>query len=369
MNAVKGIRATLLVPSAAFVVVAALAVAGLAGSAKADFTLTAAPAGQSVQQGQIASFTITASKNNGFSSPISLTATGLPVGMSATFSPQLLDTKATSTFAVSVGANVSAQAYTLTVSATGGGVTHTVTMGLTVTSPPAQNFTLAASPPSVTMLPGDTAAYTITTSGSSSGAVSFALAGAPTGATATFQPASVAVGGSTQLQVATKNSTLGGNYTLTITGTSAAKQQTVSVPLTLSATGKQFVITLPIVDPITGLAAPAPVPGPDGSSGLNLSLWNPNGQALQVSNLTVAIQSVSKAASAPENRPCTAADYSVLQFSGSYPISIAGGKTVMLGSRFDTSTWPRLKMLNTSENQDGCKGATVHLTFTGSGQG
>jgi hypothetical protein len=33
------------------------------------------------------------------------------------------------------------------------------------------------------------------------------------------------------------------------------------------------------------------------------------------------------------------------------------------------SQWPKISMLDTTANQDGCKGASLVLTYSGSGQG
>jgi hypothetical protein len=354
-----GIGAAVLVTAA---IVAATGPFQLSASAKADFTLAATPTSRTAQQGQVASYTIDESKLNGFKDPVMLTASNLPSGSSATFSSPTLDSKTTSTLALTVGAATPVATYNnVTVTGTGGGITKSITMALTVQAATPPSFTLTPSPASASMLPGDTAAYGIATSAQNgfTGAISFAVAGAPTGSTTTFSPASVNVGGTTTLQVATKNNANSGAYTLTITGTSGTKTQTTSVALNLAATGKQFTIAAPSVT----------VPGP-GASGqpLNLSLTNPNNQALSVTNLTVNIQSVTKAVGAPAGS-CTPADYAVSQFGGTYPLTVPGNSTVSLSSLRPNSEWPKLSMLNSSSNQNSCKGATVNLTFTGAGQG
>src|SRR5690242_16009440 len=115
MSAVKGSRFPHLAPLPglsglggllllAALVMTTAASGRLQASAKADFALTASPANVSAQQGATASYTVTEQKNNGFSSPVTLSASNLPAGSSATFSPQTLDTKTTSTFAITVGA-------------------------------------------------------------------------------------------------------------------------------------------------------------------------------------------------------------------------------------------------------------------------
>jgi hypothetical protein len=374
MRTVKGLRfmhLTYLPAVGAFagvaVGVAAILATGpagkLAASAKADFSLAATPASQSAQQGQVANYTVSEAKLNGFKDAVSLSASNLPAGASATFSPQTLDTKTTSNFAVTIGVSTPAATYNnITITGTGGGLIHTAVVSLTVIAAPTPSFSIAATPASATMLPGDTAAYTISTSPSNgfTGAISFSVAGAPTGSTSTFTPVSVSVGGSSSLQVSTKNNAAGGNYTLTITGTSGAKSQTASVALVLASTGKQFSLSMPSVL----------ISGPGTSQPLNLSITNPNSQPMQITNLTVAIQAVIKAATAPAAAPCSPADYAITQFSGNYPLTIAAGQTVSLSTLVpNSSLWPKLVMVNTTSNQDGCKGSSVSLSLSGAGQG
>jgi hypothetical protein len=347
----------------AVVVMSTAASGRLQASAKADFALTSSPTTVTAQQGGVASYTVTEQKNNGFTSPVTLSASNLPSGSSATFSPQTLDTKTTSTFGVAVGAATTPGTYSnVMVTGTSGALSHPITVTLVVTAAPTPSFTVSASPSSATMLPGNTAAYTVSTTALNgfTGSISFGVAGTPTGATATFSPTSVAVGGSSSLQVATRNTTAAGNYSLTITGTSGTKQQQVVVALVITSTGKQFTITAPSVT----------VPGPGAGVRLNLSISNPNSQPLQVTNLTVAITSVTKDANAPANLPCNATDYSIGQFSGSYPLTVGAGQTVSLsGLGVPSSAWPLLSMLNASSNQDGCKSASLSLAFSGAGQG
>jgi hypothetical protein len=347
---------------AAAAIVAATGPSKLSASAKADFSLAASPTSRTAQQGQVASYTIDETKLNGFKDSVALTASNLPSGSSATFSAQMLDTKTSATLAVTVGGATAVGTYSnVTVTGTGGGITKSIPVTLIVQASTPPSFTLTATPTSASMLPGDTAAYSVTTSAQNgfTGAVAFSVAGGPTGSTSTFSPASVNVGGTTSLQVATKNNANSGAYTLTITGTSGTKTQTTSVALNLAATGKQFTISAP----------PVTIPGPGSGQPLNLSLTNTNSQALNVTNLTVNIQSVTKAVGAPAGS-CTPADYTISQFSGTYPLSVPGGQTRTLSTLVPNSAqWPRLNMLNSSSNQNACKGATVSLTFSGAGQG
>lgn len=335
----------------------------LQASAKADFSLSSSPASASAQQGAVATYTINEQKLNGFNSAVGLTAGNLPAGATASFSPQSLSTKTTSTFTITVSNATTPGTYgNVTVTGGGGGQTHAITVTLVVTAAPVPSFALSATPSSATILPGNTAAYTVSTSALNgfSGNISFSVTGAPAASTPSFTPASVPVGGSSSLQVATKNNTPGGTFTLTVTGTSGTTQRVASVTLLVTTTGRQFTITVPSVV----------VPGPGTRTPLNVTLTNPNNQAMQVTNLTVAISSVTKSPSAPANRPCSAADYAIVPFSGSYPLSVGAGQSVSLsGLGISSGLWPAVAMLNSVANQDGCKGATISLSFSGAGQG
>jgi hypothetical protein len=131
------------------------------------------------------------------------------------------------------------------------------------------------------------------------------------------------------------------------------------VTLVITTKGKDFSIS----GDVSGLLAPGV------SRPLNLTLTNPNNQAVAISNLTVTVQNVSKAAQAP-NGPCTGADYAVTQYSGPYPLSVpANGSASLSTLSVAQSKWPQVRMVDTASNQDGCKGATVTLAYSGSGQG
>lgn len=359
---VIGATAAMVLTAAA--IVAATGPSNLAASTKGDFSLASTPNSRTAQQGQVASYTIDESKLSGFKDPVTLSASNLPSGSSASFSPSTLDTKSSSNLSVTVGRSTPVATYdNLTVTGTGGGVTKSITLTMVVqaaTPSTSPSFALTSTPASATMLPGDTAAYTVaaTAQNGFTGAIAFSVSGGPSGSTATFSPASVNAGGATNMQVATKSNSPSGNYTLVITGTSGTVSQTASVALNLSAGGKQFTITAP----------PTVLPGPGAGMPLNLSIANPNNQALNITNLTVSIQSVAKAVGAPAGT-CSIADYAVSQFTGSYPLVVQPGLATSLSNLVsDSAQWPRLNMLETGSRQDACKGAVVTLSFTGAGQ-
>src|SRR5437899_9524803 len=106
------------------------------GTQTPDFALSASPTTVSVAQGGTKTTTISTTVSGGFNSAISLSATGLPAGVTAAFSPASIAApgsgSSTLTFTASSTATVGTS--TVTINASGGGVSHSTTVSLTVTS-------------------------------------------------------------------------------------------------------------------------------------------------------------------------------------------------------------------------------------------
>lgn len=88
----------------------------------------------------------------------------------------------------------------------------------------------------------------------------------------------------------------------------------------------------------------------------------------QISGVAVTVSSVTKAVGAPAG-PCTAADFSVVQPSkpsGGTPVSIPANGSVAFTSGAggaQANTGAQVSMVNSASNQDGCKGATLVLSY------
>ena len=102
---------------------------------------------------------------------------------------------------------------------------------------PQSDFTLSASPSSVSTTPGGSVSYSVSvgSSGGFNGSVALSVSGVPGGATSTFTPSSVVAPGSSTLSVTASSSTSPGSYSLTITGTSGTLVHTSSVTLVVNA--------------------------------------------------------------------------------------------------------------------------------------
>jgi hypothetical protein len=135
---------------------------------------------------------------------------------------------------VNVGGNTAPGTYTITVTGTSAGATHTTNVALNVT---ASDFSIGASPTDVSVQQGARGTSTIATSVVSGGAqtVSLSASGQPAGASLTFNPASVTAGNSSTLNVDVGGSTTPGTYTIAVTGTGASATHTTTVNLTVTA--------------------------------------------------------------------------------------------------------------------------------------
>ncbi len=107
-----------------------------------DFTLTSNPSSQTVQQGQSATYTINVTPLNGFFTTVSLSASGLPTGATATFNPSSLDFSSgspqTSTLTITTASTTPVGSSTITVTGTPfAGQTHSITVTLGVGTAPA----------------------------------------------------------------------------------------------------------------------------------------------------------------------------------------------------------------------------------------
>src|SRR6184192_923296 len=102
---------------------------------------------------------------------------------------------------------------------------------------PQSDFTLSASPSSVSTTPGGSVSYSVSvgSSGGFNGSVALSVSGLPGGATSTFTPSSSVVApGSSTLSVTTSSSTSSGSYLLTITGKSGTLVHATSVTLVVN---------------------------------------------------------------------------------------------------------------------------------------
>lgn len=185
-----------------------------------------------------ASTTVTVHRGGGFSGSVSIAVEGVPSGVTATADPpSVLSGSSTSELTLSAGPNATPGSQTLTVRATGSGVTAaTATINLTVTAAPVPAFAMTVSPTTLSIEQGQNSASTVslTRSGGFDGEVTLAVTGMPTGMTAVAAPASTA-GGSSTVTVTVGAGVVAGTYTLIVTGSATGlTDQTGSIQVTVT---------------------------------------------------------------------------------------------------------------------------------------
>ena len=168
-------------------------------------------------------------------------------------------------------------------------------------------------------------------------------------------------GNSSSLQVTVPDDTRDGTYNLDLTASGPGGSPVASavVKLVIDTSNRPFAISGDLSEPLY----------PGASRPLELTLRNGAQKRIGVTHLSVTLE-VADAPNASASTPCTAADYRVTQYSGPYPLPLGKLETKTLTQLgVPQSKWPQIAMRNTDSNQDGCKGATLTLTYTGTGQG
>ena len=212
----------------------------LAGSGSPSFTLSDSPSSLTITQGGAGGVsTITVNDLGGFTGSVTLAASGLPSGVTAVFSPN--PTSTTSTLTLTASGSATTGTATVTITGTSGSLMATTTLSLTVNPAGTPNFTISASPSSLTIKQGGngTSTITITSQNGFNSATTLTATGLPSGVTAAFSPNPVtppanSSATSTLTLTAAGNATIG-TATVTVTGTSGSLSHGTNIALTVSS--------------------------------------------------------------------------------------------------------------------------------------
>jgi cellulose 1,4-beta-cellobiosidase len=201
--------------------------------------------GVSVLQGQSATTSVTVSAINGFGGVVSLTASGLPTGVTASFSPSQITGSAGSTLTLTAAGNATVGPATVTITGTSTGtgttppITQTTTITVTVIAKP--DFSMSVTPATLNVNAGTTGTATVSIGfvGGLTGSVAVQASGLPSGVQANFSPNSVNANGSITVSFFAQPNTPNESGTVTITGTNGqgATAITHTVTIALSVGG------------------------------------------------------------------------------------------------------------------------------------
>ncbi len=223
-----------------------------------SFSLNLTPSSLSIAQGDNGTSAVDITRDGGFDGEVALSVNGVPAGVTATPDPATT-AGATSTLTVSVDVDAAPGTYTLTVTGTASGLAdQTADLELTITAVVTGSFTLAMSPPAISVQQGasETSTVEITRTGGFDGDVALSVSGMPQGMTAEFSPAGAPgeggdgpqgiAGNSATLTVTVDGTVAPNDYTLTVTGTAdglADETTTLAVTVT-AAPSPSFSLTL-----------------------------------------------------------------------------------------------------------------------------
>ncbi len=213
------------------------------GTQNPDFALSASPTTVSVAQGGSKTTTVSTTVSGGFNSAVSLSASGLPAGVTASFSPTSIAApgSGSSTLTFTASSTAAIGTSTVTINASGGGVSHSTTVSLTVSATATPDFAVSASPTSLSVAAGSSGTSTISTtvSGGFNSAVSLSATGLPTGVTAAFSPTSIAApgSGSSTLTFTASSTAVAGTSTITVNASGGGISHSTTISLTITSGG------------------------------------------------------------------------------------------------------------------------------------
>lgn len=202
------------------------------GSATPDFSLSALPTSLSIATGSSGTSTITITPKNAFTGSVTLSASGMPTGVTAAFGTN--PATATSVLTLTASSTATLGTSTITITGTSGALTHTTTVALTVSTTVTPDFSLSASPNTLTIAQGSSGSSTVTVTPQSgfTGSVTLSAAGLPSGVTPSFGTNPTTA--TSVLTLTASGTATAGMSTVTITGTSGALTHTTTVALTVS---------------------------------------------------------------------------------------------------------------------------------------
>jgi hypothetical protein len=100
---------------------------------------------------------------------------------------------------------------------------------------------------------------------------------------------------------------------------------------------------------------------------LDLRITNPHGVAVVVTHLAVTLRRV-VGPNTTSSLPCSPADFQLDQAADDLDVTVPAGSTRSLSTlELARRSWPHVRMRDRPVNQDGCKGASLVLEYTGSG--
>jgi hypothetical protein len=199
----------------------------------AAFAVVPGLATLSVVQGSSNTVAFTITDATGFTGNVTLSASGLPQGVTAAFSPNPASSSSELTLTASSSAELGGPV-TVTITGTSGANTASTEIQVTVLIP--ASFTLSAVNPTATVALGGSAtdSLQITQLGGFNGSVGFTAAGLPSGVTASFSPNPATGTSATVTFNASSTAAIEGPVDVTVTGTAGSVLEETTIALSVT---------------------------------------------------------------------------------------------------------------------------------------
>jgi len=213
----------------------------------AGFSLSVTPAAVTLAaNGTATPVSVLATGQNGFSSSVPITISGLPAGVTANPSSLTLTPGTASELTLTASAGTAAGSATVTLTGTSGGQTNTASLALTVAPPSQPDFALALSPQSMSLTiggVGEPVQLTASALNGFSGTTNVSLSGLPAGVTASPTTLSLSPGAPQNVTFTAGNSAQAGTASVVFTGISGSLTHTATLALTVAASSGVNVTT------------------------------------------------------------------------------------------------------------------------------
>ncbi|GII66073.1 zinc metalloprotease [Sphaerisporangium krabiense] len=206
-----------------------------------DFSFSLNPTSATTEAGQAVTTNLSTTVTSGNAQSITLRASGLPAGTTATFTPATIQSGQTSSLRLATSASTPSGTYQITVTADGADVDKTANFSLTVgtVNPGDNDYSATLDPASANVEAGQSATTTLRTQVTQGSAQSITLSASklPAGVSVSFSPQSITAGGTSTVTISTTSATEADTYPITINLDGATVDRTASFNLTVGGTG------------------------------------------------------------------------------------------------------------------------------------
>ncbi len=181
-------------------------------------------------------FPVTVTPTGNFSGAVTLSASGMPLGVTASFfQPTIGNGNGSTTMSVNIGPAIPPGTYPITITGSSPSTSNRTAVANLIVKPNTV-FSISAAPSTRTATPSGIAGFSVlvnTTQGFS-GQVTLSTEGLPSGASPVFTPASLTGAGATGLNIVTSAATPLGSYAFTITATYGSITRSTGAVLVVS---------------------------------------------------------------------------------------------------------------------------------------